>query len=1558
MNKSQLFIKRLNDDYISKHTQKHVFDDLIVEYNTVKKDIKGYHGREILELLQNADDAYENSVREGRKPDNDLEVNIEFIENVLTVENTGTFFSEDGIKAIVQGNNSDKAGSGYIGNKGTGFRSILNWAEQIFIHSGEFNIEFSKEIAKKAFKGIENHPQIQKQIKQQKEKGKKLYIPMLAYPQYIENSKWSETTVIKVVVNQKKQSDGYGVSKQINDIDLKILLFLPNIRKISIHTDVDDIIYEKLQTGYKKPEKVFLSKITDGDMEKEESYYYFSKILPKAIKEDEDDEDKKDVRLAVAIPLDYSRFENCRLYSFFPLLETESPFNCVLNATYVLGDQRNNLSPTEVNTFIIREQLRFLIETAKDMAEIEANDVPLRLLTPVNFEYDRKGISHYPKRGEWKFLSAFSISKLENEYLDMLKKKDVRVFLTVNNEYISICDKPKILNKGCPEFFKGKEFSNLLKPLNGKELDLLYCLSERTGNAVEYNEHELLAIVNNLTETWTKEQRVEVFTWWNENFENTLPSLLKTQAGDWLVFGNEYSFLTETVDDEGLPNWVKVPTLESSYQKLLFEIAGQNADVIKIKETEKSQEDGRSSPIDRIISQNNIYPLVDFKYRDKSTIVTAVNSSVDNYEKSVEFVKWLWKYYSSDEKWEPIDKVIYKFPNDTEPEGYQDSRRMFFGSEYGYGLSEKLFAFPYCKFPGCDVFIDNPDPDTILRFQCFVELFGVRKFPPVELTENVKPIRQYSEEYERSIASLENVESSDGYDISYTLKTIDKITEILQALTTESIIKWISSDSNLKAWLKNSPYEDNAIITYKRKKRGSTTKTYYEKKKNYLLCVFNNRKWVNLNGKRYRPAEVLKSIDSDRNQLFSPLVPVLGTEIIESWAINTKIDYEEIVSIIELFDFCEKVTNLSSDDFYGLLLKLPDPEYDFQKSQKISKAIYRIIEQPGFSRIYEDSKNKKQYFTDGKILVRYKGELKYWFAREAYLPSTRIVVKKDVRIVEKNQRQASKIFTEIFGCRQYDGDYDIDEGSIKLSDCNERFAEFFKEFSKFANAYAVYNANLEKNLGKLSVKLVKEIIVTENNGLKRIEDEYVLLRKSPTIWYITVFSQNYDINELSLQIENIYSNIADTPGFDSGKIGELFRTPDKAVREFLILKEFDTLDVISDEIYESANQKRINFVETIKKLQPDYTVEDCCIDFNRFNFVSSAVDIISTLRVIDCDVDEFSDAGFNYSINLIPYYNRQLSEYITGEKLRYKDFLFTKALNDPELQLGFIESAEDFEYFEIAGYENSIYFDVKQKVIDEFGLWDIDDPEDSDEAYSINYEIMNPEDLYGDEISNNKTAQTMIYFGDEQGFSKWLIEQEKIERESNKMRKEKDHYAELRGVVPEKEDLVFNAPTKPEAEIRSKRKGAYNQKYDEQTKRAKKVYGNKGELLIHALLSNDPAVKKVIPRSEAFVALGILKPGQAVSGDYDLSYIDELGDEYFVEVKTGDGMSFIITPGELEFAKKHPENYKLFLVYNLDKSPPNYTELPARFWEDKKFRRNDIVEKIEFSFDVTRNQDG
>ena len=287
------------------------------------------------------------------------------------------------------------------------------------------------------------------------------------------------------------------------------------------------------------------------------------------------------------------------------------------------------------------------------------------------------------------------------------------------------------------------------------------------------------------------------------------------------------------------------------------------------------------------------------------------------------------------------------------------------------------------------------------------------------------------------------------------------------------------------------------------------------------------------------------------------------------------------------------------------------------------------------------------------------------------------------------------------------------------------------------------------------------------------------------------------------------------------------------------------------------------------------------------------------------------------------------------------------------MQDSFLSTVRKFENFDIEKYDDSIYFNVETFVTDSFGNWNNDELRDnelldSNREYSKNYELLNTDRLFEDEISNNSNVQQMIYFNNSKEFKTWLDAQKDAQQSNTN--KPADIYSKYKGVIPQKEEPVFRDPGSMKGPSKPKSNGVYTPGSTERRNRNQKVFGNKGELIIYNLLCKQFGKENVFPKSEAFVELGILKPGQASSGEYDLSYKDEWGTEFFVEVKTGDGKSFVISPGELDFAKQNPDQFRLFLVYEIDSGTPKYIELPVKFWKDKKFRKTEIVERIEFEF--------
>lgn len=1529
------YIKKLNRDYKNKHLQESEFDELIGENNVEKRDVKGYHGREIFELLQNADDAYQNSINNGIVPEKDLVVNIRYINNILTISNTGTLFSEAGIKSIVQGNNSPKS-TGYIGNKGTGFRSILNWSNKIKIFSGYYKIEFSQEQANLLFEEIKEEKQIQKQL----QKNKNLYIPILSAPKFIENSEkdYYNETIIEIFIEPNKIFDDYNVEKQINDIDLKILLFLPNVSTINIETARDIISYQREKMEMELNNKrnienfndqislISLKKIINGSQLYEE-YEVFERNIKKFY---EENDSKKDIHLTIAVPYNSQAFSD-HLYSYFPLLDTASPFSCVMHATYDLSDQRNTLNKSEINKLIILEQFKHLVDISNYYLVENDNIRALKVLTPTNIN------SQY----YWKFNVGFSVFNVEDDYLSLLK--DVKFFRNVNGELLSLNDNPKLIDDKVPDFIKGNQFNHLVKPFEDENLNIfIKMLSLKYSVDLTINEEDLKIGINNLTESLTAEEQVECFDWWATHYHNSLPNLLKKQDGSWINYGDECYFLDGAFGDMQLPKWVKVPAISMEYQPLLYAKARQNEKVIKLIRN------GDTDPISRIISKNKIYPQVTFNYRDKSNIIPTINSSVDNYEKSLEFVKWLYDNYKSEFEWTPPTKsdnpTRYLFPTNDKTTYYAD--QLFFSSTYGNDLSKKMFEETFKEFVSFDAF--NLDESEKENFISFISKFGIRFYPKIEKMKIKILEKSYEENLKKDIFSSQRQwmgMSTWISSLSCEFLFINNIEHILSILTMYEVVEWLYKDNNLLSALKNKYYLSDR--EYEIKYQGNSQHSYrpYNGKiRNYLLTVFNTSKWIEINDVRYSPKEVILELYNKNNKKFGNLVPILTRETLLKISQKLDISYELLVDLLKTFEFCEKVTDLSSNDFYKLLLLIPN-EQNRNQSIEMSKSIYSIIERSDFNRIYEDSDNKKKFFRIGKVLTK---KQEYHIASEVYLPSIKIVNRSKYLILDKGPRTNNEKFVEIFGCQDFKEEFKIIKNSIIIHPANPAFQEYYLEFKKYASAYGSKNSNIEKVISSLSITLVSQIEVNIETNSSIIADNYCEVRDSEKNWFIFIVDNTYDIIRLSESIENIFTNIANTPGFDAGKIGELFRTKDSTTREFLIEKEFGTLSVIDGKTFSEELEE--NFKQTVFKLNPNFDIENIDIDFNNFYDYESIEKIINIFKKLNIkSINTFMQNGFCYDFEFTTYYKQKMDVFINNEKRNYRNYIYNLAIKDEQMQHNFLKLCDEFEEFSIKNRIVEI-IDIEEIMKAKFGDWSMNGEYlDSEEEYKKNYTLLNPNDVFQDEIGNNYIVREMIYFNLKEEFKVWYFKQE-VESSSEKTTN--NHYADYFNVIPKEEVVSYtDVHTMNVKKTSSSKNVIFSESAESKKREKKKILGNKGELLIYNYLKDKFGSENIFPRSEAFVSLGILKAGQAVSGDYDIEYIDPLSNNrYFVEVKTGEKNSFFISPSELDFAKKHKKEYILFVVYDLESRPPKFCKIEEEFWNNSHYKQEEIIEKIRISF--------
>jgi hypothetical protein len=416
-------LEKRRDDYISSPAY------ILEHYNIEKQNIEAYNGRQLLEMLQNADDASE--IAKEKK------VLIKLDDNFLTISNNGEPFNEDGFRSIIYSNLSSKTLlQNKIGQKGLGFRSILSWADEVIISSGETKLAFSGTLAK-SFLGdlTTKSPEISTFLKQNskvKYPIATLRVPKLLNGENIFENNFDTTISIKLKKNiiEEVQSQIFSV------INKETLIFLNHIEIIEIDSPKRKITYKKSYADkFKKEVTVESINTLQGSTETKTWKVKRRKGVHK----------EKNFELSIAWNNELNDTENV-LFSYFKT-EVRFPFPALLHGTFELTQDRNQLvNDTEGhNEFLTGELSELLIETALEISKNgEVNYLPLKIL---NIDFEKID----------SVLQKFNFKELLIE-----KIKASNVFPSINDIYISYKDNPVFYDSPVASIVKGDDVSNLM----------------------------------------------------------------------------------------------------------------------------------------------------------------------------------------------------------------------------------------------------------------------------------------------------------------------------------------------------------------------------------------------------------------------------------------------------------------------------------------------------------------------------------------------------------------------------------------------------------------------------------------------------------------------------------------------------------------------------------------------------------------------------------------------------------------------------------------------------------------------------------------------------------------------------------------------------------------------------------------------------------------------------------------------------------------------------------------------------------------------------------------
>lgn len=363
LKKSQVaFMNTMNNHYITKESdcltinRKEYASQLSFSSSRIRQDKKieldmkqEYSGRELYEMIQNADD-------EGSP-----KIELVFTDdNHFHIKNWGERpFSEGGLLSIMRSFLSPKTHEAYkdaavrpIGNKGLGFRSLLNWSDKIIVHSNGVQCSFSKEIAKREWdklknEGLKADAVTQKEILDfESERPNHLPLPILSIPEVSDDAITRQgcfdingacTTDIEVVCSES--SVLADIASKLSTLPCSVLLFLRNIAHIEIYNKGEIRTIKKIDT-----------EILDEDLERitiSDNGDNISFIVCKYQAEN------KTYEVGVAYALTSFSYDHY-LYSYFPT-QVSLSVPAIYHGTFELNASRNHLVESLQNRGVLEK---------------------------------------------------------------------------------------------------------------------------------------------------------------------------------------------------------------------------------------------------------------------------------------------------------------------------------------------------------------------------------------------------------------------------------------------------------------------------------------------------------------------------------------------------------------------------------------------------------------------------------------------------------------------------------------------------------------------------------------------------------------------------------------------------------------------------------------------------------------------------------------------------------------------------------------------------------------------------------------------------------------------------------------------------------------------------------------------------------------------------------------------------------------------------------------------------------------------------------------------------
>lgn len=1136
---------------------------LLSDYIEEKRITVDYKGRQILELLQNAEDAGSTEVLFS------LDTELKS----LTISNNGkTPFSAAGINSLMLANFSSKSKRNYIGNKGLGFRSVLNWAEEIHILSHGCIIRFSGQIAAREYAHLITHPGVASKLEKESWRlGQDRAIATLAIPQ-IENSEFNDdqwVTTIKLFYKSDEESD---IKNQLQSFALESLLFLKNIHTITIRESGTSITHIKAPTDNER------SVLLDDEVW---HIYEDDNPLPEEFSDSSSETvEHYNIQVAVreSLPADYKN-----LFNYFPTQFAIS-LPCVLHATFDLDGSRNNLSASRKNEYIVERVKELFGKIALSLTKGEPSWNAIRILTPAISSSDsplikslysrletlRDSLAIYPcvngqfctKSQAIYYNDEFAHWVLRNQLGDLFQN----IVLPFSNSG---------LKNSKHEFtrYDADAFSALITEASNR-------LSTKEGNSFK----ERIELIKML--------RLEDFTGIYEGMHYSL--LIDENCAIVNEHVQVFTILKGSLVAYNVPDFVNLSFIDIEfYEQLRLEFRNE----ITANRNDPKEDETRTLKriLNRVVNlgSNDIIDVVD----NIHAATLAKLKSLQSEEEKVTCVKKTLHCYFQIYRSNPNRRGSLDFSPliITRSGEIKSCNQLFLGREYNGGiLTESLFDNIYTDqdfvagLSELGISAEGLNPDEIENFFFWLNVNRFVKFNRVERNFKKHEVDAYITFVFSQIKNPDNPNPHKQYKVW----EIARADQMLSKLSPEKLVIWILKDIRVKQQLELIN-EDEFNYSY-----GSTYSNVYQKPSYILFQLSASGYFENylLDDSGFAPFGFKQFNYED------PLV------------ISNELDRTEINYILKKLGAKPSFNDLDPDQVYKVLREIPEILENGQSSQTLYKTIFEY-----FTKCENKLRNYSIDFRDLKYFARKGGrgnniELqsidKVYYSDNAILPQA---ILNEYWFLNLPKRSGENQVQKYFGVKLIKDE----ANELKLIEANahdfsSEFTKWFEQRKPFFLTYRLSSLNhtdseqQEANAVKsLRIKLVTDCIFLFGNKEFSLSDNQ-FINISGTYYFRT----STDVSDVHLiqNDDNFCESIAEILSicFKVKELKDIFRTVFQSVESRLVHNiRADELESCKDKAFKyfGVSASELQFWNAIFGLE----IESNSVALNTAQFVEEKI---------------------------------------------------------------------------------------------------------------------------------------------------------------------------------------------------------------------------------------------------------------------------------------------------------------------------------------------------------------